>query len=92
MNTHTLVYDALIFSGKIGPIGGGNNSRSSAANSVGEVLCAQVVAERYVRLTTRTIEIPTSNCLIEASVAKLKNGCILEPLFQELVPTLITEL
>ena len=48
---------------------------------------AQVVSERDVRLTTGTIEIPTSNGPIQASVAKPKNGCILEPLLQGPEPT-----
>ncbi len=88
MNTHTLVYHALIFSVKIGPIGGGK----TAALALQPVLqnnyaMAQVVAGQDIRLTTGTIEIPTSNGPIQASVAKPKNGCILEPLLQGPVPT-----
>ena len=87
MNTHTLVYHALIFSGKIGPIGG----RTTAAQALLPVSennyeMAQVVAEQDVRLTTGTIEIPTPNGPIQTFVAKPKNGCILEPLLQEQVP------
>ena len=53
---------------------------------------AQVVAGQDIQLTTGTIEIPTSNGPIQTYVAKPKNGCILEPLPQDLVPTLITEI
>ena len=45
------------------------------------------VAGQDIRLTTGTIEIPNSNGPIQASVAKPKNGCILEPLLQGPVPT-----
>ena len=48
---------------------------------------AQIVAGQDIRLSTGTIEIPTSNGPIQASVAKPKNGCILEPLLQGPVPT-----
>ncbi|MEC8594029.1 MAG: hypothetical protein VXY74_04365, partial [SAR324 cluster bacterium] len=48
---------------------------------------AQVVAGQDIWLTTGTIEIPTLNGPIQASVAKPKNGCILEPLLQKPVPT-----
>ena len=53
---------------------------------------AQVVAGQDIRLTTGTIEIPTLNGPTQAYLAKPKNGCILEPLPQDLVPTLITGL
>ena len=48
---------------------------------------AMAQAGQDIRLTTGTIEIPTSNGPIQASVAKPKNGCILEPLLQGPEPT-----
>ena len=88
MNTHTLVYHVLIFLERLAQLVGG----TTAALALLPVLennyaMAQSVSEQDIRLTTGTIEIPTSNGPIQTFVAKTNNGCILEPLLQELVPT-----
>ena len=88
MNTNTLVYHVLIFLERLAQLAGG----TTAALALLPVLennyeMAQVVAGQDIQLTTGTIEIPTSNGPIQTYVAKPKNGCILEPLLQELVPT-----
>ena len=93
MNAHTLVYQALFFLERLAQLAGGTTAALSALPVLqNNYAMARVAAGQDIQLTTGTIEIPTSNGPIQASVAKPKNGCILEPLLQKPVPTQITEL